>query len=164
MATLGYVKDRRKWRVRWRATNRRTKYVFAGSRYFWDKSQAVRFFADIEQQERLVRSMEVRPAESIVSIMADFNQHIKRFTYRTQQHYRMVMTKFVDSLPSNTMRIHQIEAAHLREYLYRLRDNGAKNRTLNAHLTALKSFCRFYSSNLKIANPADATRMLTEDR
>jgi len=163
MATMNYVKDRRKWRVRWCATNRKTHYKFAGSRSFFEKHQAIRFYAEIEQQEKLVRTSEVRPAEAIGSVKDDFFRHIKKYTSRTQQHYRMVIKGFLTGLPSTVLRIHQIEAAYIREYLYRLRDNNRTNRTLNAHLTAIKSFCRFYSEQFKLINPAAAISMLKED-
>jgi site-specific recombinase XerD len=163
MATLGYVKGRRKWRVRWCATNRKTHYKFVGSRYFFEKHQAIQFYADIEAQEKLVRTSEVRPAEAIGSVKDDFFRHIKKYTSRTRQHYMMVIKGFLAGLPPAIVRIHQIDAAHIREYLYRLRDTNRTNRTLNAHLTAVKSFCRYYSEQFKLVNPAAAVSMLTED-
>ena len=163
MATLGYVKGRRKWRIRWCAINRKTHYKFAGSRYFFEKHLAIQFYADIEAQEKLVRTSEVRPAEAVGSVKDDFFRHIKKYTPRTQQHYRMVITGFLSGLPRAVVRIHQIDAAHIREYLYRLRDTNRTNRTLNAHLTAIKSFCRFYSEQFKLINPAAAISMFVED-
>lgn len=163
MATMNYVKDRRKWRVRWCAVNRKTRYRFSGSRYFYEKHQAILFYAEIEQQEKLVRSSEVRPAESVHTVQTDFLRHIKKHTSRTQQHYKMVVDNFISTLPESVMRIHQIEAGHIREYLYRLSDKKCANRTLNAHLTVIKSFCRFYSDYLNLANPASKIKMLVED-
>ena len=128
-----------------------------------EKSQAVRFFAEIEAQERLVRSGEVAPAESLDSATAEYSRHIKRFTTRTQGHYQMVLTKFIASLPKSVVRIHQLEPAHIREYLYQLRDAGRSNRTLNAHLTVIKSFTRHSARFYKIPNSSDEVSMLTED-
>jgi site-specific recombinase XerD len=163
MASLGYDKKLRRWRVRWRATNRKTRFVFQGSRVFFEKSQAVKFYADIEAQEKLVRSGEVSSSESIDTVYQNFLTHCKRHTKRTQQHYKMVLNRFLESLPKGLMRIQQLEAAHIQEYLYRLRDAGSINRTLNAHLTAIKSFCRFYASRYRLVNPASEVRPLTED-
>jgi site-specific recombinase XerD len=163
MASLGYVKALRRWRVRWRATNRKTHYVFAGSRVFLEKSQAVRFYAEIEAQEKLVRSGQVVPSESLNIVIQNFNRHIKRHTSRTQQHYRMVMDLFVQSIPKPIIRIHQIESSHIQDYLYSRRDLGVKNRTLNAHLTVLKAFCRFYSERFNIGNPASRIKLLKEE-
>jgi len=75
----------------------------------------------------------------------------------------MVIDRFLDSLPKSIVRIQQLDAAHINEYLYQLRDQGSINRTLNAHLTAIKSFCRFYSARYKIANPSAEVKPLVED-
>jgi len=69
MASLGYVKELRRWRVRWRAKKRGKPYIFAGSRVFLEKSQAVKFYAEIEAQERLVRSGQVSSSESILTVV-----------------------------------------------------------------------------------------------
>ncbi|MHC4326390.1 MAG: tyrosine-type recombinase/integrase [Planctomycetota bacterium] len=163
MASLGYDKLLRRWRVRWRAKKRGSAYIFQGSRVFFEKRHAVKFFADIEAQEKLVRSGEVSTSESIDTAHQDFLQHCKRHTKRTQQHYSMVMSRFIASLPNSLARIQQIEAVHIQEYLYQLRDQGLLNRTLNAHLTTIKSFCRFYAGRYKINNPAAEVKPLVEE-
>jgi len=163
MASLRFLKNRKRWQVRWRAKARKSDYIFEGSRVFIEKSQAVGFYADIENQERLVRSGQVVPGEAISSALDKFKKHIKRHTSRTQQHYLMVINLFAQSLPKSIVRIHQLESAHIQEYLYQRRDFGVKNRTLNAHLTVLKAFCRFYSERFSIANPASKVRLLKED-
>ena len=71
--------------------------------------------------------------------------------------------RHIVALPKNIIRIQQIEPAHIQEYLYRLRDAGRKNRTLNCHLTAIKSFCRYYSERYQIDNPASKIKFLKED-
>jgi len=163
MASLGYDKSLKRWRVRWKAKARNSHYVFKGSRVFFEKSLAVKFYADIEAQERLVRLGQVIPSESLSVIIDKFNRHIKRHTVRTQQHYRMVIWLFVHSLPKSVIRIHQLKPDHIHEYLYRLRDRNVLNRTLNAHLTVIKAFCRLFSERLNIPNPASHIKMLTED-
>ena len=75
----------------------------------------------------------------------------------------MVIWLFVHSLPKSVIRIHQLKPAHIHEYLYRLRDRNLTNRTLNAHLTVIKAFCRLFSERLNIPNPASHIKMLTED-
>ena len=163
MASLGYAKALRRWRVRWRATDRKTHYVFKGSRVFHEKSLAVKFYAEIEAQEHLVRSGSVVPSESLNVVVENYFRHIKKHTQRTQQHYRMVMERFLESLPKSVIRIHQIESAHIQEYLYQLRDRGVINRTLNAHLTPIKAFCRYVSERFSIPNVASKIKLLKED-
>lgn len=163
MATCGYVKALRRWRVRWQAKDRKSTYIFKGSKVFHEKAQAVNCYAEMEKIERLVRTGQVVPSESIETVVDNFNRHIKRHTPRTQQHYSRVIWLFIKGLPKSVVRIHQLEAAHIQEYLYRLRDRGLINRTLNAHLTVVKAFCRLYSERLKIPNPATSIKLLIED-
>ena len=163
MASLGYVKALRRWRVRWRATNRKTKQILSGSKVFLEKSQAVKFYADREEEEKLWRYADVVPSESLTEVTDDFYRHIKKHTPRTQVHYEFVIYRFIKGLPKTVLRIQHLEPYHIREYLYRKRDAGFKNRTLNAHLTAIKSFCRFFSDRYKISNPAGEVKMLEED-
>ena len=161
MASLRFLKNRKRWQVRFRATDRKTHYIFQGSRVFYEKAQAVKFYADIEAQERLIRLGQVVPSESLDNAVENFMRHIKRHTTRTQQHYKMVIRLFMNSLPKSVIRIHQLEPAHIQEYLYQM--NQRKNRTQNAHLTVIKAFCRLFSEKQKIANPASKIKMLIED-
>jgi len=163
MASLRFIKSRKRWQVRWKAKTRNVPCTFKGSKVFIDKSQAIRFYADIENQERLVRTGQIVPAESISLVVQNFFRHIKCHTPRTQQLYKLVIGLFVQSIPKSIIRIHQLESRHIQEYLYRRRDLGVINRTLNAHLTAIKSFCRFYSERFNIVNPASRVKMLRED-
>lgn len=163
MANFRFLKSRKRWQVRWQAKNRKSKKIFVGSKVFIEKSQAIKFYAEIESQEKLFREGKVDISESLESISQNFLRYIKRHTARTQQHYRMVLRLFLDSLPKTLVRIHQLDSSHIQEYLYRLRDKGDINRTLNAHLTVVKAFCRFYSDRCKIANPASQVSLLSED-
>jgi len=162
MACLNFAKNVRKWRVRWRATYRKTHRIFSGSKTFLEKADAVRFFADIEQQERMWRQGQV-PGKTIVQVLEDFSRFAQRFTKRTQGHYEWVLKSFVKGLPEGVIWIQQIKADHIREYLSHLLDNGLKNRTCNAHLTAIKSFCRYLYEFYDIHNPSKKIRMLKED-
>lgn len=163
MASLGFVRELKRWRVRWRATNRKTKQVLSGSKVFLEKSQAVKFYADREEEEKHWRFADVVPSESLKEVTDDFFRYIKKHTLRTRVHYESVIYRFIKGLPNNVQRIQHLEPYHVREYLYRKREAGFKNRTLNAHLTAIKSFCRFFSDRYKITNPAAEVKMLDED-
>ena len=163
MATLSYVKNRKRWRIRWRAKVRGTNRVFCGSKVFFEKAQAVKFFADIEEQERQFRTGLVAPSESVCQAKDNFFVYCKRHTLRTQQHYQYVINRFINSLPKSTLRVQQIDHKHIQEYLYRLRDASCKNRTLNAHLTVIKSFCRYNADRFDIPNPASKVKMLKEE-
>ena len=164
MASLGYDKSLRRYRVRWRATNRKAVHnrIFSGSKVFPEKTEAVNFYAEIEKQERLWRKGQV-PGRTIAQVLKDFFRFAQQFTKLTQGHYKMVLKSFVGSLPEDIVWIQQIKASHVRGYLSRILDNGFKNRTCNAHLTAIKSFCRYLHENYDILNIATRVRMFKED-
>lgn len=165
MASLSYIRNRRRWRVRWRATHRehgRSK-VFAGSRVFMEKSRAVACYAEMEAAESLWRSGAVSTLDSIDEAVADYAIYCHRHTRRTRQHYAMVMRRFVATLPPTMVRIQQLDAKCIEEYLYQLRDADLVNRTLNGHLTAIKGFCRWAARQYHLANPAAQVAMLTEE-
>ncbi|MCE5324935.1 MAG: tyrosine-type recombinase/integrase [Planctomycetaceae bacterium] len=163
MANIRYLKDRSRWWVRWRATNRKTHKVFAGSQVFMEKAKAVAHWAEMEAQEKLWRDGVVETIDSIAEVVKDFADHCKQHSQRTQGFYRAVLGRFSESLPRNVLRIQQLDMKHIQEYLYRLRDSGDINRTLNAHLTAIKSFCRYFSDRYNLPNPASRVPMMRED-
>jgi len=86
-------------------------------------------------------------------------EHNKRHTERTQGHYEMVIMTFFDFMPSA---IGDLEASHIDNYINWLLQRN-KNRTANAHLTAIKSFCRWFSEHHNLPNPAEKVRLLRED-
>lgn len=163
MATLDFLPDRTRWRVRWRATNRTSHTVFSGSRCFVQKSEAVEFWADAMKQERSWRAGEIGVAAPLSALAADFERYCTRHTATTQRLYRQVITSFLASLPPTTKRIRQIDAQAIDAYLFQLREQGACNRTMNCHLTVIKAFCHFCADRLDVANPARNVRMLKED-
>lgn len=137
--------------------------MFFGSKTFIEKAQAVRFYAEKEEQEKAWRAGLSTGAQSLQTVLQDYHRHARRYTQRTQQHYETVLHYFVAGLPKNVIRVQQIEPHHIQEYLYRLRDRKNKNRTANAHLTAIKSFCRWYAERYSLANPAAVVKPLPED-
>ncbi len=164
MACLNFDKKLRKWRVRWRATNKKATHnrIFKGSKVFPEKFEAVKFLADIEEQERRWRRG-LSPCRTIAEVLDDFLRFNQRLTKRTQGHYKFVLSRFVESLPEKVVWIEQINPSHIREYLSRMLDAGCKNRTCNANLTAIKSFCRYLHENYDIPNAAEKVRMFKED-
>jgi site-specific recombinase XerD len=128
-----------------------------------EKTQAVRVYAEMEAQEKAWRDGEVESIDSIVDVARDFESHCKQHTQRTQGHYRSVMGRFLQGLPKSYLRIQQIDTKCIQEHLYRLRDAGNINRTLNAHLTVIKSFCRFIADRYNMPNPAAKVPMLRQD-
>jgi integrase/recombinase XerC len=117
----------------------------------------------MEAQERLWRTGQVTACDSLAAAAAEFERHCRRHTASTQYLYQLVIRAFVARLPAHAARIQQLTGQDLEEYLSQLRDAGRLNRTINVHLTVLKSFCRWLAGQYGIPNPADRVRFCTED-
>lgn len=159
MASLGFEKSIKKWRVRWRC--QRKGKLFQGSKTFLEKGQAIRFYAEMCEQEKLFKSGRDQVADSLKESVEEYKRHCRRFTARTQEHYQRVMDRFIATLPAG-ISFAQVQPSHIRAYLYGLQREKLSDRTLNAHLTVIKSFCRFVSKNADLPNPASAVSMHTE--
>lgn len=85
--------------------------------------------------------------------------HNRRFTARTQGHYKMVIKRFSKYIPLD---IEQLSNQHIEAYINDLLEHSS-NRTANAHLTVCKSFCRWLSKIYDLPNPAAKIEMLKED-
>lgn len=83
----------------------------------------------------------------------------RRYKIRTQIHYRMVIGRFAAFAPIYTA---DLKAEHIERYIEHILEKY-KNRTANAHLTALKSFCRWLAEHHDIPNPCSNIKMLDED-
>lgn len=84
--------------------------------------------------------------------------YIVRFTFRTQQHYKMVILRFEKYAPKY---IDNLCVEHIDRYL----DSILKHytpRCANSYLTAVKSFCRFMAEHYDLPNPAAKIKMLAE--
>jgi len=85
--------------------------------------------------------------------------YIKRLKPRTRIHYKMVIERFTAFAP---VYAHNLKAEHIEHYITHLLENYT-NRTANAHLTALKSFCRWLEDSHDVPNPCLEINMLDED-
>lgn len=97
---------------------------------------------------------------SITLATGQWRAYIRRYTERTQGHYKGVIRQFLISLPALT--VDQLKPYHISSYVNNLLLER-KNRTANAHLTVLKSFCRWLSVNYDVPNVAKEIPMLRED-
>lgn len=83
----------------------------------------------------------------------------RRYKLRTQIHYRMVIGRFAKFAPAY---ISDLKPIHIERYLEHVLEKYI-NRTANAHLTALKSFCRWLTEHYDLPNPCLKIKMLDED-
>ena len=161
MACITFEKARKKWRVLWRAKAQSGPHageIFSGSRMFLEKQRAAKFYADIMEQETQWREGLGDVRHSVRAAADAFEDYCKRHTVRTQGHYASVMQWFLASLRID--KFSQLEAHHIKRYLQRLQ---GVNRTRNAHLTAIKAFCKFASQEYRLRNVASEVKMYHED-
>ncbi len=160
MASLTYIKRIKRWQVRWHITCR-DRGISKGSSCFRHKRDALEC-QDEKQREadRLRAGLTIR-GESIPIAIEKWKRHIRRHTARTQEHYKYAIGCFVKSLPVSDVK--DITKAHIESYINSMLDVAKKNRTVNTHLTPIKAFCRWYSEQLGIANPAVQCKFLKEE-
>ena len=82
----------------------------------------------------------------------------RNYTQRTVQHYTMVVKRFYQFTPGC---VSDITSNHIEQYIDSVLKNN-KRRTGNAHLTAIKSFCRWFANQFCYNNPAISVPFLTE--
>jgi len=85
--------------------------------------------------------------------------YIHRYKPRTQVHYKMVIERFAAFAPVYAA---DLKAEHIDRYVNHILQKYI-NRTANAHLTALKSFCRWLAEHYELPNPCLNIKMLDED-
>ena len=83
----------------------------------------------------------------------------RRFKPRTQIHYKMVIGRFAKFAPVYAA---DIKAMHIENYVDTILLKY-KNRTGNAHLAVLKSFCRWLAEYYDLPNPSLKIKTLDED-
>lgn len=103
---------------------------------------------------------EKREGTPIHTLVAEWSNYCRRFTIRTRGHYKMVLDRFSASLPVKF--IEDLGPLYIEKYISKLLEKSS-NRTANAHLTAIKSFHKWLSSNYDVPNHAAGIAMLRED-
>lgn len=96
----------------------------------------------------------------IKEAVAEWLAYCRRYTYRTQETYQMVIGKFVQGLLIKT--IEELKTCYINTYISR-KLFYVKNATCNRHLCALKSFHRWLAENYDVPNHAKGIKTLKED-
>lgn len=105
----------------------------------------------------------MKPQENISTAVSQWLQYNRRHTERTQTHYTTTIRRFTNGLPKQVQTVDQITTADLQDYINSLLNRGLLNRTCNANLTVLKSFCRWLSEQYDIPNHTQKVKNLKED-
>ena len=99
------------------------------------------------------------PTHQSISAWLRYSQ--PRRTPRTYSHYAMVIDRFKPYAPLDMA---DLTVEHIERYLTKLLTANSRNpgRMANAHLTAIKSFCRWSAERYEVPNPAAKIKMLPE--
>ena len=166
MASVKFIGKLKQWQIRWHITDPVTKKIESGSKLLpkrCTRLDADRFAEQIEEHTRQVKAGQAKLSDSVLQAIDIWLKNNLRHTERTQGLYKRIINKFQQGLPSGVRRITQLSASDIQNYINGLLSAGLKNRTCNAHLTAIKSFCRFCEQHYQIINVSRAVVMLKED-
>jgi site-specific recombinase XerD len=166
MASVKFINHLKQWSVRWHITDPLTKKIEGGSKLLpkgCTRFDADSYAAGIAAREKLIKLGQIKTADSIAEAYQKFQLHIMRHTARTQQHYKACLTAFLASLASNIVSTRHLTASIIHDHVSSLLAAGLRNRTVNARLTAVKSFCKFISRYYGYRNVAADVSMLPED-
>lgn len=105
------------------------------------------------------RFLQWRARMLFADAITGWHSYIRRYKPRTQIHYKMVIGRFAKFAPVHAA---DLKAVHIEHYIEHVLEKYI-NRTANAHLTALKSFCRWLAENYEVPNPCLKIKMLDED-
>lgn len=105
------------------------------------------------------RLLQWRARMSFAEATTGWLSYNRRYKSRTQIHYRMVIERFAIFAPIYAA---DLKAEHIECYIEHILEKYI-NRTANAHLTALKSFCRWLTEYYDVPNPCLKIKMLDED-
>ncbi len=163
MATLRFNRQCKRWQIRWYVTNKQSGEVDKGSKILppkTKKSEAKKALEYYLEREKKIRLNGFSQKDNIAETKQLYLLYAKNFTQRTLCHYQMVLDKFCS--PIKNLNLDEVKPLHIQNYLSNLAAAGYSNRTINAHLTPIKSFFRWISRTYKIANPAEMVSMLKE--
>ena len=166
MASIRFLRHRRRWQVRWHITDPTTKKIESGSKLLpagCNRYDAEALADKYKAMSKKIKLGRYHPPEQIAVALERWKAHIRRHTDRTQKHYLFVMERFLNSLPKYVHNTNQIVSLHIDDYISGMLSAGQINRTCNAHLTAIKSFCRWLSETSPTENPAGSVKNLKED-
>lgn len=148
----------KRWRVEWHITMS-DGTVDRGSKVFVKKTDGDTYKDHIEQYARSQKA-QTHTTATLYARTQWFN-YCQRYTPSTQYLYRMVIDAFIEYVGS--VIIVDISAGRIQDYISHLLSNDRTARTANAHLTVIKSFCRWLETTYKLPNVSRVVKMLKED-
>jgi integrase/recombinase XerD len=118
----------------------------------------------MDRVAKQLRYQDQPPPPKLVTAARDQWLSFGQWSIRTKELYERAVFAFANLLPQGITRIEQIESCHISQYLSIMLSRENSSRTANSHLTALKSFCSWYSNLYHIPNPTTQIVMLREKK
>jgi site-specific recombinase XerD len=162
MASMGWEKTGRRWRVFWQVTLR-DGTVDKGSRSFQDKTQAIKFKEHCEKNEKALKQAVCVKQALLTDVVEEWKDWCLGLSETTQKLYSGEVRKFIESLPKTVIYITDLEKIHINTFLNSRLKSGCINKTVNNTMVSIKSLCKYMQENYHIANPALGIKKLKED-
>jgi site-specific recombinase XerD len=162
MASMGWEKTGKRWRVFWHVTlSDRT--VDKGSKSFKDKKVALSFKKHCEKREQILKRTEVVEPVLLDKAVSHWVDSCQGYTDRTAKLYVPEVNRFMAFLPDSVAYISDLSKFHINSYLNSQMSRGLVNKTVNNTMCAIKSLCKYIHENYGVENPADGIKKLKED-
>jgi site-specific recombinase XerD len=162
MASMGWEKTGRRWRVFWQVTLR-DGTVDKGSRSFQDKTQAIKFKEHCEKNEKALKQAVCVKQALLTDVVEEWKDWCLGLSETTQKLYSGEVRKFIESLPKTVIYITDLEKIHINTFLNSRLKSGCINKTVNNTMVSIKSLCRYMQENYHISNPSVGIKKLKED-
>ena len=162
MASMGWEKTGKRWRVFWHVTLSDGS-VDKGSKSFKDKKVALAFKKHCKKREQVLKRAEIVDPVMLDETVNHWKDFCQGYTDETAKLYIREVEGFVDFMPASVVYIADISKFHINSYLSYQMSRGLVNKTVNNTMCAIKSLCKYIHENYGIDNPADGIKKLKED-
>ena len=164
MASIRYLNHRKRWEVRKHITDPQTGKISRLDRTLPKNStrlDAERIAAEMDRLAVRIKYGRMRTPDKIQHAVNTWLSLMRQHTPRTLDLYTRQINRFIAALPPQISHINHIQPIHISDFVASV-FSCRSAATANRYLTAIKSFCRWYSRQYGLPNPAAAVDMLPE--
>ncbi len=136
MASMGWEKTGKRWRVFWHVTLGDGS-VDKGSKSFKVKKVAQSFKKHCEKREQVLKRAEIIEPVLLDEAVNHWEDSCQGYTERTAQLYIPEVQRFMNFLPDNIVFITDLSKFHINSYLNHQMSRGLVNKSVNNRLTHL---------------------------
>jgi site-specific recombinase XerD len=162
MASMGWDKVWRRWRIFWHVTLP-DGTIDKGSRSFPDKQTAQQFKDHCERRAKHLKNSIFVKQIYFDDAVEEWRLSCLQYTPATLNLYTGLVDRFIDYLQGKVVYISDLTTLQINTYLNSQLSMGMINKTVNNTMSAIKSLCLFIHENYHIPNPAAGIKKLKED-